>query len=240
MKNWRRVLVSSAFLWSLGCGGGSSNDQGVSFTFLGFNAADEEGICQEDVFTSWKILPLSFTSDIGAGGALNLQCASAVNNMCTQGVRIDRALIRYTIAGSTMSVPSTTVPVSGIFPPAECEDAPDSSLPDGFGGGRSNRALLIFDSVSADVWEFLSVNRNNLPETPFTMEAEVVISGVTTSGQRIESNPMTLDIKVGPDITINPSGGSSSDESVTSEVAEEETDTSTDEAELTEDDEGTV
>ena len=200
MRKFCKLLAATLVSLAVGCGGGSNNDQGVSLSFVGWNSANPTtGACQE-IFTDGLIIPMTTTTD--SGGAVNLTCATVSNNMCTQGVRVDRALMRYYVPGSTVMIPDTTNVMSSYLAPKTCADATiTSSLPQGMRqqGGR----FVIVDVVPHQIREFISANRNLLPEAPFNLDACAVLSGVTSSGDRIESNELCLHVIVSPDVVID-------------------------------------
>lgn len=200
MRNLYKLLAASLVTLAVGCGGGSNNDQGVSFSFIGWNTANPTtGVCQE-TFTDGLIIPMTTRTD--SGGSVNLTCATVSNNMCTQGIRVDRALMRYYIPGSTVSIPDTTNVMSSYLAPKTCSDTTiTSSLPSGMRqqGGR----FVIVDVVPHQIREFISTNRNRLPEAPFNLDACAVLSGVTSSGDRIESNELCLHVIVSPDVVVD-------------------------------------
>ncbi|RIL12176.1 MAG: hypothetical protein DCC75_00900 [Proteobacteria bacterium] len=189
----------------LGCGGGgSNNDQGVSFTLLGFFADSSGGTGELG-----RSVPLSTDpeSEAQASGAI-FTTAGVQNNLSNQVIRTDRALMSYYIDGAELQPPSTTVAFSSILAPA----APDgsSSLPPGFGNGQTV-VYGNFPIVPSDIMAWLNLNRALLPELPFHMTVTVTISGVTTAGDRLETNSATYTVQFTPDVVIPPSGGSDDD-----------------------------
>jgi hypothetical protein len=200
-----RSVATSLLAFLVGCGGGSNNDQGVGFSLIGFNAV-EDGECQEDTFISAAGAPLS---DAGGqeGPDIGLfTCATVQNNTTTQFVRTDRMLLEYYIDGASEQPPSTSTGVSTFLGPAsggEGTNPPDSTLP-GSLEGVENRAMLSFPYVPVSIREWLSLNRNSLPEPPFEMTVVATVTGVTSAGDRIETNPASLLVVVSPDVPIQP------------------------------------
>lgn len=75
--------------------------------------------------------------------------------------------------------------------------------------------------------EWLNFNRDSLPEAPFVLEATYRVSGVSTSGDRLETNDVTLQFTVLPETLVPPTSGETDDTpTTTAEVTTTEEDTS--------------
>jgi hypothetical protein len=80
-------------------------------------------------------------------------------------------------------------------------------LPSGGTGGAGGtgssssapRATAGFAVVPAAVGEWISSHRSELPEPPFEMIASVTVSGITSAGNRIETNELPLSVVVTED-----------------------------------------
>lgn len=213
--NLEKMLVSSLIVLFAGCGSGqssSNNDQGVSFTLLGFNGVTD-GVCDEGIFVSSTTIPISLTTEtIANNGAF--RCVSVQNNLCTQGVRADRAILSYQVDGASVSIPPVVHPISRVFGSSgDCAATnvgpqAGSSLPTGFNGIGSSGTIAL-NIFPTQILEYISLNRNSFPETPFTMNLSAKISAVTTSGQRIETNVADHIVVVTEDNIINPTSSDS-------------------------------
>jgi len=139
----------------------------------------------------------------------------------TQSVRVDRAMIRYFVAGASSQPPSTATAAGVVLGAANGATSlpngngsqpgtkPGGTLPSGGTGGTGGsgtgsgttapRATAGFAVVPAAVAEWISSHRSELPEPPFEMVASVTVSGVTSAGNRIETNELPLSIIVTED-----------------------------------------
>lgn len=213
-------LILAGTMSLSGCGSASSNDQGVSFTLLGFFAKDDIDASSADC----KTLP---TSVLGLYMPLNdpgdeastdtgdlITYLGAQNNLSQQFIRTDRVFIEYYVPGASVQPPTTSLPFSMMVNPAvsSTEDATttakafDSSLPPSFGGQGCSRAFGGFTVVPEDVLSWMNFNRGELPEPPFVMTAIVSVTGITSAGDRLTSNQASIDIHVTPDVVIAPEG----------------------------------
>ena len=193
-----------------GCGS-SNNDQGVSFTAIGYNTFDENRVCQPDTFTTGMSIPISMGTTgetlVNSGQAV-YSCINLQNNMTTMFIRTDRVFHEFFIEGASAQPPSSSAPLSIVLGPGKGSDAaglqgsPSSSLPPGMTNANSMSAPFI--AIPAEIMEWISLNREALPEPPFTMGVTHYVSGVTSSGDRLNSNPLTMFVVVTPDVIIPP------------------------------------
>jgi hypothetical protein len=199
------TLVSALLAFATGCGtaGTSNNDQGVAFTLLGFFDAEDT-----DTGITGLSVPLSTVPEEEQqnSGAI-LATLGVQNNLTGQFIRTDRALISYYIEGATIQPPDTTIPFSGVLGPTQSDDDPpvpvDPTLPGEF---EENQLFGEIPVVPPAIMTFLNLNRAQLPELPFVMEVIVNVSGVTSSGDRLETNQQTLTVLFTPDAIIPPEG----------------------------------
>jgi hypothetical protein len=220
------TLGGLLFAGIAGCGGGSNNDNGVGFTLVGFNSADATTrVCQAATFVSQIAVPLSEGSR--AEGAVPdvgiFQCLSIQNNMTTQAVKTDRAHVDYFIQGAGEQPPSTTTAMPLFLTSATASalgagtlntqpgTKPGSTFPGTAGGsgttttggtGARTNATGSIAILPPAVREWLSIHRESLPPRPFEMIITVQVSGVTSSGDRIESNELPLTAIVYEDNTF--------------------------------------
>ena len=219
----RTILTLLSFVGAAGLvaglvscgGGGTSNDQGVSFTLLGFFEALPEDQCQPlDPFVSRVSTTISDTENTesaGSGGVVTT-IAAMQNNLSGQFVRSQRAELSFFIPGASVQPPSTNVGAGAVISPlappgADAGGGFDSSLPPSFGADDCNRGYTTIAVVPADIRAWVNLNRNSLPEAPFPMVVDVTISGVTSAGDHIDSNTAEIFVEFLPDNLIDPTAG---------------------------------
>lgn len=191
-----------------GCGSGSNNNQGVSFTLLGFfetfDGEDPELV---------EVVPLSNQNESDPNESGNVfSFAGSMNNLSQQFIRTDGMYLSYFIPGATRQPPDTATAYSVVLGPAvdtsveEGEDPFDSSLPPSFAGedAPSNISRGLVSIVPADIREWLNLNRNSLPELPFDMVVTAYASGITSSGDRLDTNEVQFLVKFTTDVVIPP------------------------------------
>ena len=209
----RRAIQLGLFIAMAGGGillhgcGSSNNDQGMSFTAIGYNAADEDRRCQPDTFITGMTVPISFGTTgetlINAGQPI-FSCIDLQNNMSTQFLRVERVFHEFYIEGASIQPPSSSAPLSIVVGPPASTSTPTagSSLPPGF--TAANNVSAPFIAVPAEVLEWITLNRNSLPEPPFTMGVTHYVTAMTSAGDRLNSNKLTMFIVVTPDVIIPP------------------------------------
>lgn len=205
----RTILVATLMSTLFGCGS-TNNDQGVSFLLQGFATASKDGCTGTDNLENGQSVALSEAAE-GAGS--DLRAAVVARNQTVTPLRIDRVLLSYYAPGSSINIPSTSVPL-GITLGAAGSSPNVVGTVGGSSGGASGLPTCVSATVPilpAAVRAFINLNRSSFPELPFDVEVSAVVSGVTSSGSRIETNDATYFIKFLPDVVINPpaSGGSS-------------------------------
>jgi hypothetical protein len=216
MKPYRlaKVLLVSLILTALAaCGGGSNNDQGVSFTAVGFTADQvqqgNQRICTPQLFSSQIFLQISYSNlanESVVPQVESFKCLQIQNNLESQTLRAERALIRYEIAGAQTQPPSSSVNFSHVLGPLvnNATENIDTTLPEGIGPTNiPNNITAFVQVVSPEVLRWMSLNRSQLPEPPFNMNVYVAVSGVTSAGDRLVSNEAGLVIVVSNDNVIN-------------------------------------
>lgn len=205
-KTLRITLLSMLVFLTVSCsGGGTNNDQGIAFSFIGFNGISSDGLCLPTTFIDGYVVPLSF--DVATGGAEFpgsglVGCLNVQNNLSQQGIRVDRVYLDFFVAGADQQPPSTNVAAAMILGPGlSSPGIAPSSLPPAF-RGRSNAATIPTNIVPASIMEYLNLNRASFPELPFTMDVQARVSGVTTAGDRIETNVSSAGVRFIPDNRI--------------------------------------
>jgi len=215
MKAWFRSALGVALIVALSaCGGsGGNNQQGVSFSFLGFYSAapltaDEE-LPPPFVATEY------FVGGSEGGGFSGLESPTvfgcALNNMNGQFIRVTDAI--YDFRGP-FDIPSTRTAMSMFLGPADGAGAGgatgfDSTLPDSFAGDSApksrNCGRLL--KVPPSVAQFLALNSGSFAQETFEVEMKVTLSGVTSSGNRVTSNSMSFLLLVTTSSPITPTDG---------------------------------
>lgn len=201
------TLVATLCLSALGCGSSSNNDQGVAFTLFGFfKSPCGDSTSGGDAGT---VIPIDqdFESDQGVNIAAYETCYGLQNNLAREGIRVEAAFMDYFIPGAAKQPPSTSQPLGVVLGPsgtADDSDLPQGSLPPGFDFENETRIGVFI--LPPDVIGWLSLNRASLPELPFLMRVNTYVTGVTTSGNRLETNRLSfpIDFVVGNEIV--PSG----------------------------------
>jgi len=181
------MVVSSLTLFIAGCGS-TSNDQGVAFTALGFFALDEDG----EIDTDTGVTGVGAILGVGASPvAIGVQ-----NNLCCSFIRTERIKLSYEIPGSGVQPPSTAAPLSAVINNTPSDPGTGgSSLPDTLANDESLR-FFSFQPVRAEIDEWLVFNKNSLPPSPFSMVVTATVTGVTSAGKNLETNPVHLAVTV--------------------------------------------
>jgi hypothetical protein len=234
MNRWKNIFLSTALATLSACGGGGgNNDQGTTFSLIGFNSVDPQNVCQPESFISQMIIGLSDAgqSEVGDIGAF-APCITLQNNMSTQYVRVDRLYLEYFVPGAAEQPPTTSTALGVILgpQPSVSNDGgtgsgpggspivgppPFTSLPPSFtngGGGAGAGGVAQTQTVGANVVpveirEWLALNRLSLPETPFQMTLIARAGGVTNSGDSIVTNDNVFQVIVTEDNLITPTTG---------------------------------
>ncbi len=219
-------IVSLALLCSLlavGCGSSSTNNQGVSFTLLGFFAelpeAGSEELPQGSIGQAVPISAVNPETQAGNAVGTTTTIVGLKNNIVSQFIRTDRLKISYYIEGASKQPPNTTIAFSVLLGPGggsssgeeggeeSSSSSSTSSLPDF--SSIASQGFGSFPIITPDISAWLNLNRGSLPELPFTLTATVKASGVTSSGNRVDSNEAQYFIIFTPDNEIAPTNGSS-------------------------------
>ncbi len=203
-KGLYSVVVASVVGLIAACGG-TNNDQGVSFTLLGFYA-DTEG---STGVSAYNLSRSALISESTQRTILGLQ-----NNLEGEFIRLRRANYSYEIPGTTLPLPNYQSALGGIVGPTVISDGGtgvgggagdtfDSSLPEGFATNPVGNILYTtVGLISPQFSKYLRDNQGALPETPFEVIATVYVTGVTSAGDVIESNAESMLIRVLGDDSI--------------------------------------
>lgn len=166
------------------------------------------------------------------------------NNLYGQAFRAERLVVDYYIPGATTQPPSTSGPIFMIAGPAESASQVNNganngnrsvdpglrrplftSLPPSF-SNLCNRTLAQVAIIPQEIIEWLSFNRNELPAAPYAMEVTIRVNGVSSAGDRFDTNDATFGFEVVPESYISPTpvATSSAAEFVSEEYGEREED----------------
>jgi len=142
------------------------------------------------------------------------------NNMYGQFFRADRVLLEYYIPGASVQPPSTNVALNLLAGPAEAGTTGGAagaagavaagirrpvvtSLPPTF-NQLCNRSFSQVPIIPSPIREWLNFNSNQLPEAPFDLEIVVTLTGLSSGGNRYNTNQGLFTISVVPEIPIVP------------------------------------
>jgi hypothetical protein len=165
-----RIFLIAIFAVSLlggyGCGSSSNNDQGTSFTALGFFVPGTAGGTGQN----GTIIPL-FSDVSETDGLSNLTSIGVQNRLQSQFIRVVRVDCSYDVQGSSLNIPDDSEPLGSIVE----------------AGGSSFIAIQV---ISPDIFSFLNNNQNSLPQLPFKMTVTCSVTGVTQAGDVLTTNPV--------------------------------------------------
>lgn len=177
----------------------------------------------------------SGTSSVGsgvdpAGGFVSI--VGIQNNLYGQLFRGDRVFLDYYVPGATVQPPSTNVPIAILAGPAEAASGAAGSNTSGTTGATGsgtttgtdlrkpiatslppalqnicNRALTQVTIIPPAIREWLNFNRDSLPEAPYKLEVTIRVSGLTSSGDRLETNDGTFEFDILPETFVEPTDG---------------------------------
>ena len=187
-------------LFLVACGDSTRNSGGTTFTFFGW-FADAEGA--EPVSAQ-----VTSFDTIVADGAL---FAGLQNNLAGQTITVDTVSSSYFVPGATVSIPSTVFPTSFFLRPTALGDDGGfgnavSTLPEGsFGVDNVGFAQTLV--VTPQIAEFLTLNRESFPPFPFDLIVTTTIEGVTSAGDRVETNAITFNFAIDSDLNIGADEG---------------------------------
>ncbi len=206
MKNKIIKYFSFASLFVFaGCGSSPTNDQGVSFTLTGFYADTGEGTTAPAGEVGQSV-PLSAANPEGIDsfGGIVTTVAGLRNNMTSQTVRVDRIEMKYYIEGAKAQPPRTVVPLTVFLGVSSGAGSSTSSSGSTTTTVLNSQSYAEFPVVTTDIMTWLNFNKTNLPELPFTMAVEVTAEGISSAGNRYETNPASYFIIFTPDNIIAP------------------------------------
>lgn len=219
VRGFATAIASVLFMAGLfGCGSASNNDQGVSLLMTGFYPTSATTVTDPRLTgISVPFSDLTGTDGGSFGGAV-VAAIGVQNNIVGQGVRLQRVFYSYYIAASSVQPPSTTYGLGVVLGPNGMDSENPSTLPPGYAGLPAG-AIAQLPVVPFEIREWMVMNRNSLPEPPFVMDVMAHVTGVTSAGDRLDTNESILTVTVVSDIPIGGSSSSTSSSSSSSAAA---------------------
>lgn len=171
------------------CGTTSNNDQGTSFQAFGwFDCPEDQTSCSVDELVGVNQGISLLFSDESTGYRGYWSYFGVINRLNKQFIRVMRTDCSYTVPGSSLSIPSSSL-VQGISLNGSGENQFEDV--NGFG----NVGYLGTEIIPTEVFQFLNVNQNSLPELPYTIIVNCSAVGATQSGDVLETNDLSLEVR---------------------------------------------
>ncbi len=177
------AVLAALLLGGAACGGSTNNDQGTSFLASGYFDGAETPVTgyvlplASDIPNTGTETPdgAGFTNSFPADGLQAIVRMRLENRLSSQFLRVSRIDCSYLVPGASpaLVLPNDSFNASAVIQPEATTDFP-------------------FQIISPDLFSYLNVNRNLLPELPFRMLAECSAIAVTQAGDTIRSNPLTF------------------------------------------------
>lgn len=200
------MCLAAVCLALVGCGGGGSNDNGISFSFLGvFQEVQEQVAPAADVLPSIDNHPGDtgrtvdleridgIPNDINGDGDADGGFLGMQNNLNGESINVEGVSVKIVIPGAVINpVVTDFVPMSirlGQAVVAQGETATNIAF-----------AQTLF--VQPDVIAFLNQNPSLLPPKPFTMNVVMRLTGTSDSGDSFDSNEFTYAVNVVPSTLV--------------------------------------
>lgn len=194
------VMLGVVAMAMLGCGTATNNDQGVSFTMLGYSVAanasatpgsgSSAAACSTAPNLSSGVFAIGTQTETSGSTPQVLAGVVVRNNLTTQFVRTVSIQFEYIIPGAQIQPPSTTVPYGGVVAKS---------------GGLQCGVVSV---VPPQVLSWISLNRESLPEPPFLVIARGQVTGTTQAGDVLSTNPVDIGFTAVTDNPITPSDDS--------------------------------
>jgi hypothetical protein len=200
------MCLAAVCLALVGCGGGGSNDNGVTFRYNGvFQEIQEQVSPAADTLPTVdnhpgdtgrtvdlariQAIPNDVNGDGDAdGGFLGMQ-----NNLTTQSINVEGVNLKIVIPGAVINPVLTDFVALGIrLGPAVVLE----------GQTATNEAFAQTFFVPPDDIAFLNQNPSLLPPKPFTMNVVMRLTGTSDSGDSFDSNEFTYTVTVVPSTTV--------------------------------------
>lgn len=190
-------LIVSAGVY--GCGKASNNDQGASFTNEAYWLFVENEWLMINEATVRSNVDSNFdkvnNGAIGSPPAVHV-AMKVGNKLTNQFINVKRVDCSYQLPGADPSlvIPNDSALVSVYLPHAEYKRpmvVQDVDVhPDDIDNGEvvHSSQHVYFPIASAQLYQYLSVNRNSLPELPYTVIATCAAVGVSQAGDTLTTN----------------------------------------------------
>lgn len=198
------LLLMALLPMAVGCGDAHRNDQGVSFLNAGWCADFECKTGLAYMRSCLSILGEATLDNLASPGALIV----LQNNLSGEYIRLQRVHHSYHVYGASIQPPDTSVAANGVILPSNGQKDDDemggSTLPGNLTEQQDGDEIPVMGQIlkywvpfiTPDVASFISLNRNAMPEPPFTMVVESYAEGVTSAGRRIYSNTGYMEFQV--------------------------------------------
>ena len=191
------IAGAAAVAALVACGSGTNNDQGTSFLAIGFSEDGTEGSGDSGTImplsTDVSGLTVTLPNDVAlaADGLMATTYIGLQNRMAQQFIRIERIECDYDVPGATIAIPHDAWATAAVIEGTGASVGPD------LGNGEADpiaysTEFVEFPVVSTNLYSFLNVNRNSLPELPFRLVATCYATGVTQSGAVLTTNPLNF------------------------------------------------
>lgn len=194
-------LAATCFAF-VGCGGGGSNDNGVSFSFLGvFQEVQEQVAPAADTLPTTENHPGDTTrivditqvpaipNDVNRDGDTDGGFLGMRNNLDVEGINVEGVRVTIIIPGAVINPVATDfVPFSIRLGKAKVAE----------GETATNEVYAQTFFVPPDIIAFLNQNPSLLPPKPFSMNVVMRLTGTSDSGDSFDSNEFTYTVSVIP------------------------------------------
>ena len=199
---WVTALILSLVVGALSCGGNATNnDQGTSFLALGYYD-DADG----EVGRSALVAPLFYDLSLWSTdhqtpveGLMSWVFLGLQNRLSCQYMRVDRVECDYDIQGTNLTIPSDSHTFSAVIDPTgPCVNPLTGTDEEGEGsseGSDTTGGNMIYAGIevlSPDLYSFLNVYQNHLPQLPFRMTVTCRAIGTSQAGDTFRTNDVHL------------------------------------------------
>jgi hypothetical protein len=89
--------------------------------------------------------------------------------------------------------------------PLDPDGTGGGSLPPGFENIPNDRQLSAF-VLPPEIMTWLNLNRSSLPEPPYSITIDAYGTGISTAGNRLDTNSLATSVTILPDVFLNPLG----------------------------------
>ena len=185
-----------------GCGNSGSNDNGVSFRFLGVfqevqdtpgsppvlpTADNHPGDTGREISLSQTT---SIPNDLNGDGDVDGGFLGMENNLALQSLNVQGVHVQIFIKGARLPNPVATdfVPLTITLGPAQVAQTQTAT----------NEAFAQTLFVAPKIMAFLNQNQTLLPATPFSMDIIMRLTAIDDAGDTFDSNEITYTVNVLP------------------------------------------